>query len=57
MALTFGLVLGLAPLLTIWGAMAAVAGGLALLALLLLRSASAKWRRMVRLLGLGEPDR
>ena len=54
MALTFGLVLGLSPLLTVWGATAVVFGAMLLLALLFAASASAKWRGMVRMLGQGE---
>ena len=54
MALALGLVLGLAPVLTIWGATAAVVGGFLLAAFVLAGSISAKWRRMVRMLGFDE---
>jgi hypothetical protein len=57
MALALGLVLGLAPMLTIWGATAVVVGGFLLVAFVLAGSASAKWRRMVRMLGSDETGR
>jgi len=46
MALTVGLVIALAPLLTAWGATAAVCGGLLLAAGLCVLLASARWRHM-----------
>ena len=50
MALVFGLVLALVPLLTAWGAMAAVTGGLLLAAALVGLLAALRARRMVRLI-------
>jgi hypothetical protein len=50
MALVFGSVLALAPLLTAWGAMAAVTGGLLLAAALAGLMAALRTRRMVRLI-------
>ena len=50
MALVFGLVLALAPLLTAWGAMAAVVGGLLLAAAIAGLLAALRARRMVRLI-------
>lgn len=47
MALTVGLVIALAPVLTAWGATAVVAGGLFLLALLCALTAASRWREMV----------
>ncbi len=56
MALTFGLVLALAPLLTAWGAMGAVAGGLLLAALFCGAAASLRVRRVVRLISDRKPE-
>ena len=50
MALVFGLVLALVPVLTAWGAMAAVTGGLLLAASLVALLAALRARRMVRLI-------
>jgi hypothetical protein len=50
MALVFGLVLALAPMLTIWGAMAAVIGGFLIAAGLAALLAMLRLRRMIRLL-------
>lgn len=50
MALTFGLVLALAPLLTAWGATALVAGGLLVAALIAGAAAALRWRRTARLI-------
>ena len=50
MALTVGLVIALAPLLTALGAAGAVFAGLLLLALLCARIASARWQRLAKAL-------
>jgi hypothetical protein len=47
MALTLGLVLALTPLLTAWGATAAVVGGLLVIAALCALVAFGRWRRMM----------
>lgn len=47
MALTVGLVIALTPVLTAWGATAAVAGGLIVLALLCALTAASRWRAMI----------
>ena len=57
MALVFGLVLALVPLLTAWGAMAAVTGGLLLAAALSGRFAALRARRMVRLIADNKAER
>jgi hypothetical protein len=46
MALLFGLILALSPLVTAWGATAIVAGGLGLLAVLAGLAALVKWRSL-----------
>ncbi|MFM5908518.1 MAG: phage holin family protein [Novosphingobium sp.] len=46
-ALVVGLLLALAPLVTAWGAMAIVAGGLFLIALICVLLARSRWNRMV----------
>lgn len=46
MALTLGLVIALTPLITAWGATAAVAGGLLVIAMLCGFSAARRWQRM-----------
>ena len=50
MALVVGAVIALGPLLTAWGAMGAVAGGLVLAALICVALATAVWRRLRNLL-------
>lgn len=50
MALTVGLVIALAPILTAWGATAAVFGGLLLAAMLCALLAASRWKRMMTLL-------
>lgn len=50
MAMVFGAVIGLAPLLTIWGATAAVMLALLLGAFACLVTARNRWRRLARLL-------
>jgi len=50
MALTVGLVIALVPLLTAWGATAAVFGGLLLLAGLCAMLAAGRWKHMNRVL-------
>lgn len=44
-ALVIGLLLALTPLLTAWGAMAVVAGGLFAVAVILILIAKARWTR------------
>lgn len=46
-ALVVGLLLALAPLVTAWGATAIVAGGLFLIALILVLMAKARWTKTV----------
>lgn len=46
-ALTVGLVIALVPLLTAWGAAAAVTGGWLLLAAVFLRMAATRWRKLI----------
>lgn len=53
MALTLGLVLALTPILTAWGATAAVAGGLLVVAMICALTASGRWKRMMSLLSDG----
>jgi hypothetical protein len=57
MALIFGMVLALVPLLTAWGATAAVSGGLLLAALLAGLLAALRARRMLRLIADRKPER
>ena len=56
MALTFGLVLSLAPLLTAWGATAAVTGALLLAAMLAGAMAAMRAKRMTRLIAQRKPE-
>jgi hypothetical protein len=46
-ALTVGLVIALVPLLTAWGAAAAVTGSWLLLAMIFLRMAATRWRKLI----------
>lgn len=46
MGLTVGLIIALTPHLTAWGATAVVVAALLLVALLFVRSAASRWRRM-----------
>ena len=46
MALTLGLVLALTPMLTAWGATAAVCGGLLVIAMLCALLAAMRWKRL-----------
>ena len=56
MALTFGLVFALTPLLTAWGATAAVVGGLLLVAVLCGLIAVSRWKYMAAKLSNKEPE-
>ena len=56
-ALTVGLLLALTPLLTAWGAMAAVAGGLLFLGTICGALAALRARRMLRLIANRKPER
>lgn len=51
MALTIGLVLALAPLLTPWGAAGAAFAGLLFAGFICAKLASARWKRLARALG------
>jgi Flp pilus assembly protein TadB len=55
-ALTVGLVIALAPLITAWGAALAVTGAWLLLSVILLRMAAARWRKLMEAL-LAREDR
>lgn len=56
-ALTVGLVIALVPLLTAWGAAAAVTGTWLLLAVVFMRMAAARWHRLMgAFLAKGERD-
>ena len=55
MGLTVGLIMALAPLLTIWGSTAVVAGGLLIVAWLLISAAARRWNRMTAALSDEEP--
>ncbi|HEY0958468.1 MAG TPA: phage holin family protein [Novosphingobium sp.] len=50
MALVFGLLLALTPLLTAWGATAVVVGSLAISAFLALKLAATRWTKMLAIL-------
>lgn len=50
MALVFGLLLALTPLLTAWGATAVVVGSLATFAFLALKLAATRWTKMLAML-------
>jgi Putative Actinobacterial Holin-X, holin superfamily III len=54
MALTFGLVLALTPLLSAWGAMGAVVAGLLLAALIAGGMAAGRWRRVASTIAEGK---
>lgn len=53
-ALTVGLVIALTPLLTAWGATAAVVLGYLAVAAILALTAVSRWRRMMAMLDIGE---
>jgi hypothetical protein len=56
-ALTVGLEIALAPLLTAWGAAAAVTGAWLMLAAVFLRMAATRWRKLIGMfLATGERD-
>ena len=55
--LTVGLIIALAPLLTVWGSSALVVGLLLLGAGLAVRAASQRWSRLMAAIDGGAPDR